>query len=111
MAVDHERRSQTRIRPKGTILVDYPEYQPQVRDISLSGAYIEDARPRFTRGRLFQLRLWLDKQTSIEVKAMVRRVEEQKGMGVEFLGISEQDLIRLREIVGASSRPESLPSY
>lgn len=110
MAVDHERRSQSRIRPKQAILVEYPDYQPRVRDISLSGAYIEDARARFSRGRMVRLRLRLDEKTSITVNAMVRRLEEQKGMGVEFLGMSEQDRGILRQFVGASTGPESLQS-
>jgi hypothetical protein len=41
------------------------------------------------------------------MKAMVRRVEEGRGMGVEFLSMEEGDRKRLREFVGAAPSLET----
>lgn len=110
MALDHERRTQPRIQPARPIYADYPDLRPRVRDISLAGAYIEDHRP-LPRGRMLQLRLWLDERTPINVKAMVRRSDEGAGMGVEFLTMSSEDSNRLRHFVGVEAKVERLQSY
>lgn len=109
MTGDHERRAEPRSVPQRTIYVDYPEQRPYVRDIGLSGAYIVDSNPLF-RGRIFQLRLWLDERTAISVKSMVRRYDQGKGMSVEFLSMSEEDRRRLRGFLGAKAGAERLPS-
>ena len=110
MALDHERRAQPRLRPERPIYVDYPEWRPRVRDISLAGAYIDDHRP-LPRGRMFELHIWLDDKTPITVKAMIRRSDEGQGMGVEFLSMSDDDRNRLRQVVGATAQVERLQSY
>jgi hypothetical protein len=110
MALDHERRAQPRSRLERPVYVDYPELRPRVRDISLAGAYIEDHRP-LPRGRMLQLRIWLDDKTSIAAKAMIRRSDEGAGMGVEFLSMSDDDMNRLRHFVGATAQVERLQSY
>ncbi|MFQ5662387.1 MAG: PilZ domain-containing protein [Terriglobia bacterium] len=91
---DAERRGNPRIHFR----VDYPEMQPRVRDISISGAYIDDPRP-LSRGRMLRMRIWLSDEVSITVGAMVRRVDEGAGMGVEFVEISDADRTRLRGII------------
>jgi len=110
MALDHERRAQPRLRPERPIYVDYPEWRPRVRDISLAGAYIDDHRP-LPRGRMLELHIWLDDKTSITAKAMIRRSDEGQGMGVEFLSMSDDDRNRLRQVVGATAQVERLQSY
>jgi hypothetical protein len=110
MALDHERRAQPRSRLERPAYVEYPELRPRVRDISLAGAYIEDHRP-LPRGRMLQLRIWLDDKTSITAKAMIRRSDEGAGMGVEFLSMSDDDRTRLRHFVGTSAQVERLQSY
>lgn len=109
MTAEHDRRIEARIAPQRTLYVDFPEQRPTVRDIGLSGAYIVDSNPFFL-GRIFQLRLWLDEQTTITVKAMVRRYDRGKGMSVEFLSMSEEDRQRLRAFLGAPAGVERLPS-
>lgn len=106
---EHERRSEARITPLQTLYGDYPEQRPYVRDIGLSGAYLVDSNPLF-RGRIFQLRLWLDKRAPITVKVMVRRYDQAKGMSVEFLTMSEEDRRRLRAFLGAPAGAGRLPS-
>ncbi|MFQ5778843.1 MAG: PilZ domain-containing protein [Terriglobia bacterium] len=90
-----EHRIEPRITPRQSVPVDYPGFKPHLRDVSLSGAFIEDPRP-LSVGRPVEVRLWLAYGEAVSIKAMVRRVEEGRGMGVEFLGMSEADWKRLR---------------
>ena len=110
MAIDYERRTQARLRPEQPVYADYPELRPRLRDISMSGAYIEDSRP-LTRGHLMEMRIWLDEHTAITVKAMIRRADPGVGMGVEFLAMSDADRNRLRDFVGTTARVERLQSF
>lgn len=98
--VDHERRTDQRIQPQGA-RVEFPELQPRLRDLSLSGAYIEDPRP-LSRGRMLRMKIVLSETVTIAVRAMVRRVDEGKGMSVEFLEINATDRKRLRDFVGST---------
>lgn len=112
MEHDFDRRSEGRIPLKNALRLDYVGYRPVVRDLNLLGAYIEDARSNFSLGRVLELRIWLDEKTSITVKAMVRRVDEKKGVAVEFVEMSENDRAQLRRFVArqgaADSTTESL---
>ncbi len=42
-------------------------------------------------------------QQSLAIKAVVRRVEAWRGMGVQFVNMSEVDCTRLRQLVGLAS--------
>ena len=84
MRVEH--RYSPRVKPKETLLVDYPAYRPAVRDISLAGAFIEDQRP-IPPGHVIRLRIQLSANESITANVMVRRVEEARFMSVFFLPI------------------------
>lgn len=95
----------TRIMPRQEIKVEYPTIAPRVRNLSLTGAFIEDKRP-LSRGRVLPVKLWISPAESITVNAMVRRVEEGQGMGVEFLGMSDTDYHLLRRSVGEISSSE-----
>ncbi len=97
-----ERRSGPRVKPKETLLVDYPTYRASVRDINLSGAFIEDPRP-IPPGHVIRLRVQLSENESITANVMVRRVEEGRGMGVEILAMNDADRNRLRKIVGGET--------
>ena len=97
-----ERRSGPRVKPKETLLVYYPAYRASVRDINLSGAFIEDLRP-IPPGHVIRLRIQLSENESITANVMVRRVEEGQGMGVEFLAMNDADRNRLRKIVGGET--------
>ncbi len=97
-----ERRFCPRVKPKETLLVDYPAYRASVRDINLSGAFIEDQRP-IPPGHVIRLRIQLSENEAITVNVMVRRVEEGCGMGVEFLAMNDADRHRLRKIVGGET--------
>lgn len=101
MAVEQQRRAHPRMIPSQSVFVDYPEYRPQVRDLSLSGAFIEDPRP-MAPGRSVKVKLWLSYYEPVAIEAMVRRVEEGRGIGVEFLRMNKADYSRLRAFVGGS---------
>ncbi|MFQ5926518.1 MAG: PilZ domain-containing protein [Terriglobia bacterium] len=94
-----ERRVRPRIKPESALVVEYPGLQTLIRDISTTGAFIEDERP-LPVGRVIDLGL---RRTSshppIELRAVVRRVEPQVGMAVEFIALSEEAEAQLREIV------------
>ncbi len=97
-----ERRSGPRVKPKETLFVDYPAYRASVRDINLSGAFIEDLRP-IPPGHVIRLRIQLSENESITANVMVRHMEEGRGMGVEFLAMNDADRNRLRKIVGGET--------
>jgi len=97
-----KRRSDPRVKPKETLLVDYAAYRPAMRDISLSGVFIEDPRP-IPPGHVIRLRIQLSETESITANVMVRRVEEKRGMGVEFLAMNDAIRNRLRKIVGGET--------
>ena len=102
---DHERREDLRKPPTKELWVEYPDYAPRVRDLSLSGAFIEDSRP-LRRGRIIRLHITDRQAPPLEIKAIVRRVVEDEGMTVEFVEMSNETRRRLRELVGETARTE-----
>jgi hypothetical protein len=72
-----------------------------VLDISLRGAFIEDKR-RLPAGERFQMRFWLGTIEPVVVNATIRRVEEGKGIGVEFLSMTRADYNHLRDFLHAT---------
>jgi c-di-GMP-binding flagellar brake protein YcgR len=85
-----ERRIQRRVRPPVVIAVEFPSVNSQIRDLSPTGAFIADERP-FPLGRKLTLRFRLDESgPTIEVHAIVRRVDPQMGMAVEFIELTEE---------------------
>lgn len=102
---EHERREDLRKPSPKPLYVEYPDYAPRVRDISLSGAFIEDSRP-LRRGRLVRLRITDRAEAPFEIKAIVRRVIPDEGMTVEFVEMSDETRRRLRALVGPEDRLE-----
>ena len=82
-----KRRNHLRIKPNRPLLVHYPNYLGRVRDVSVTGAFIESDRPLLPGTRI-HLTLWLDVERSVKINTVVRRVEPLRGMGVEFLELS-----------------------
>ncbi|MBI4462202.1 MAG: PilZ domain-containing protein [Acidobacteria bacterium] len=95
--LDDERRGDTRLRAEA-LRVEFPDLQARVRDLSLSGAYIDYPRP-FPRGHLVRLRIWLTEESTIDIRAIVRRADEGVGMSVEFVEISQRDRTQLRRFL------------
>lgn len=95
-----ERRAQARVQSPSPLYADYPGLESVIRDLSTAGAFVEDERP-LPVGRRFTLRLRGPSLSSaLEVCAVVRRVEPQVGMAVEFVSMSEEALKALRMLVG-----------
>jgi hypothetical protein len=94
---DSERRTQRRVRPPAFVPVEYMSVSSQIRDVSPTGAFIADERP-FPLGRKLTLRFNLNgSSTPIEVHAIVRRVDPQVGMAVEFTELSEEAASQLSQ--------------
>jgi c-di-GMP-binding flagellar brake protein YcgR len=101
-ADDSDRRSHLRVVPPEAIVAEYPGLRSVIRDLSPTGAFIEDNRP-FPVGHLIELRLRGDSlRAPIEVKAIVRRVEPQIGMAVEFVALSEHTRETLLDFIEKS---------
>lgn len=99
LGIESERRVQPRVKPKAAMVVEYPGLRALIRDLSPTGAFIEDERP-LPVGRTIELRLCGDAiEPAIQVRAIVRRVEPQVGMGVEFITLSEEARSRLRAML------------
>lgn len=88
-----------RVAPPSLLVAEYPGMRSAVRDLSLAGAFIEDERP-LPGGRLFDLRLCSDKPpVEIVLRAIVRRVESQVGMAVEFVALSPEGKKQLQQVL------------
>jgi hypothetical protein len=98
---NHERRVEPRVALQSPVYVDYSNRCYPVHDISLSGAFIDDPRP-LPPGTWLELKLWLSQCEPFVVTAIVRRVEEGSGMGVELL-LNETDYNRLHEYLHATT--------
>jgi PilZ domain len=104
-ASDSDRRSQFRVVPPEAIVAEYPGLRSVIRDLSPTGAFIEDNRP-FPVGHLIDLRLRGDSlAVPIQVKAIVRRVEPQIGMAVEFVALTKPTREILLDFIGKSRAP------
>jgi len=98
--LEPERRVQSRVKPSCVVAVEYPGLTAQIRDISPTGAFIADERP-LPLGRRMDLRFRLDDSgPTIEVHAVVRRVDAQIGMAVEFIQLTEEAAARLVKYAG-----------
>jgi len=101
------RRSRKRVVPTSPVIAHYAGSQAAVRDLSVIGAFIEDHHP-LPLERKIQLRMQLEgSRADIDVEeAIVRRVEPDIGMGVEFVILAVDSRRQLQELarMGASSR-------
>jgi PilZ domain len=104
-SLDPQRRIRRRVRPTKLTPVEFPSVSSEIRDLSPTGAFIADERP-FPLGRKLDLRFRLDGTgPSIAVQAVVRRVDPQIGMAVEFTELSEETYHLLNEYAAQNDRP------
>jgi c-di-GMP-binding flagellar brake protein YcgR len=90
MRENYDRRTGKRVSAPESA-VELLDYRPRLRDLSQTGVFVEDPRP-LPSGRTVRLLLRLSPNSrAITVLGMVRRVEEGKGMGIEFIQISSGD--------------------
>ena len=105
MKPDHNRRGAPRVSAREAT-VELLDFRPRVRDLSESGAFVEDPRP-LPRGRMLHILLRIDEHAeAITLWGMVRRVEEGKGMAVEFLEMSATDKAVLQKFLQERIRKE-----
>ncbi len=105
MKPDYDRRCALRVHAP-QVAVELIDFKPQIRDLSEAGIFIEDPRP-LPAGRTVRLAIRFSAESeAITVWGMVRRVEEGKGMGIEFLNISAPDKDALRTYLGKRIREE-----
>lgn len=92
-----ERRIFPRFKAKLPIYVDCPERR-RVRDISLTGAFVEDKHP-LPAGQRVQLRFWLSTVEPVVIDSVIRRAEEGRGVAAEFVTMTLADHNQLREFL------------
>ncbi|OFV94265.1 MAG: hypothetical protein A3F68_08670 [Acidobacteria bacterium RIFCSPLOWO2_12_FULL_54_10] len=93
------RRASLRVVPASTVIAECAGLHAAVRDLSPIGAFVEDRDPQPLGRRIelhLQTREW---KGEIEMDAIVRRVEPETGMGVEFVVITRDAQRQLRELV------------
>ncbi len=96
MAPDKESRFCPRARLDHPLIAEYHHaYRIPVRDLSLTGAFLAGELPLHV-GQDIHLTVWLSDNEPIEVEAVVRRAVRGKGLGVEFVRMSEASSARLR---------------
>ncbi len=89
-----------------SVVAEYAGLRAEVRNLSLSGGFIEDYDP-LPVGREIEIHLkGQELRGEIIVQAVVRRVEPHVGMAVEFVALSADSERRLRESLERSSRPK-----
>ena len=103
MAPGDESRVCKRIRLNHPLMVEYHSYRAPIRDLSLMGCLIEADLP-VPIGQEFPLTILLGSDVKIDVEAVVRRTLHGKGVGVEFVTISQPDSARLREFLSAARK-------
>ena len=93
-------RREHRVMPFAPLSATYHGRRAVVRNLSSSGAYLEDDRP-FLPGHDLELLLGGPSLLpDIAVRAVVRRTEPHVGMAVEFSGFSADADRRLHELLG-----------
>jgi hypothetical protein len=106
---ESDRRQNLRIIPPEAIVAEYPGIRSVIRDLSPTGAFVEEDRP-FPVGRVIDMRLRGEGlEGEIEVKAIVRRVEAQIGMAVEFIALSKGTRAYLLKFVDKHLTPHVSP--
>ena len=73
-----------------------------VSDLSVGGMFVVAANPLWV-GATFSARLFLGEP--LAVNCVVRRVLPGRGMGVEFVSLSEDNRARLNTVVGMLGNP------
>ena len=103
---ESDRRGHLRVIPPEAIVAEYPGLRSVIRNLSPTGAFVEDNRP-FPVGHLIDLRLRGESLSEpIHVRAIVRRVEPQIGMAVEFVALAESNRAVLWRFIEQSAPPK-----
>jgi len=99
------RRAYPRIAPASPLVAEYSGLYSVVRNLSESGAFLEDHQPVLV-GREIELHMrGQGLRGQITAKAIVRRVVPNTGMGVEFLALDSEAIHQIRETISRNIRP------
>ena len=99
------RRAYDRIFPPSPVVATYAGLHSVVRGLSRVGAFIEDHHP-LPVGYKIELRLQAQEWSGeIIVQVIVRRVEPDTGMGVEFVALTGDADRQLRELIEKTASP------
>jgi len=94
------------VRVHSPVVAEYSGLRATVRDLSLSGAFIEDYDP-LPVGREIEPHLKdQDLRGEIIAQAVVRRIEPHVGMAVEFVALFADAERRLREFLARRTAPK-----
>lgn len=98
-----ERRRHKRYPCKATVRITWGEValEATLRDISMSGMYLETPEPLWARAQ-FSAQIMLPE--SIRVECSVRRVDAGKGMVVEFTDLTQEAKMNLTHLIWKLSR-------
>ena len=80
----------------------YVTLEAHLRDISLSGMYLETREPLWVRAQ-FSAQLLLPE--AIRVECIVRRVDAGKGMVVEFVELAQDARMNLNHLIWKLAHP------
>lgn len=96
-----EQRFRARVRTPKLSFAEFSGERHSVYDLSLSGAFVSVKEPAAV-GETVEMTLGLGTSETIEVRAVVRRSESDRGMGVEFDDMSEESFARLRRFLNSA---------
>jgi PilZ domain len=99
-----ERRRHERYACKATVQITWGgvTIDATLRDISLSGMYLETQEPLWARAE-FSARVLLPEV--LNVKCIVRRAIANSGMVVEFIDMSQESRMNLSHLIWKLSHP------
>ena len=96
-----EQRFRSRVRTPKLSFAEFNGERYSVYDLSLSGAFVSAKEPPAV-GETVEMTLGLGTSETIEVRAVVRRSDGDRGMGVEFDDMSEEAFARLRRFLNSA---------
>jgi len=106
MAPDKDSRFCPRAHLTQPLLAEYHHAYPiRLQDLSPTGAFLVGELSLYV-GQEVHLTVWLTDSEAIEVEAVVRRARPGGGLGVEFVGMSHADSLRLQEYFRAARAEE-----
>ena len=98
MEPEKELRSRPRLKLQKLMFAEYAGERVSVHDLSMSGAFVASKVP-LPPGETIQLKVWLGTQEMVETEAVVRHTVEGRGLGVEFLNLSDEARARLQRFL------------
>ena len=110
MAPDKDSRFCPRAHLTRPLLAEYHHAYPiRLQDLSPTGAFLVGELSLHV-GQEVHLTLWITESEALEVDAIVRRAGQGGGLGVEFVGMSHADSLRLQEYCRAARKEEKKPA-